>query len=396
MNKKWILYAAALGGFALLLGFEIAKVYYIMPFPGSQQEAAVELAYWIHQNIQWIRWVGWALLAYPAYRVVLLGGVGTRMLIGVLAVFYLLVFYQFNFRLMADKMFEQPQELIFLSADSNRVERAKLVIGLERNGQAKAYPIEIIGYHHQVRDTVGGELVMVTYCTVCRTGRVFRPLVAGEPQTFRLVGMDQFNAMFEDTNTQSWWRQVNGEAVAGPLKGSLLEEVPAQQMSLLAWIDRYPHTLIMQPDRRYDSAYADLEQYDEGMVESTLEKRDTASWQEKSWVVGIQSGTVAKAYDWNDLLRLCVINDRVGDLPVVIMLEPDSVSFHAWQRDTLAFELVGDALRDRNTRSTWNWRGQCLDGLLKGNQLRYVQAYQEFWHSWRVFHSGTETYSKER
>ena len=42
---------------------------------------------------------------------------------------------------------------------------------------------------------------MVTYCTVCRTGRVFSPIVEGQPETFRLVGMDHFNAMFEDEGT---------------------------------------------------------------------------------------------------------------------------------------------------------------------------------------------------
>lgn len=392
MNNKWTIYLWALTGFVVVIGLEVAKVYYLMPFPGSQQTEAVELAYQIHHHIHWLRIVGWAWLAYPLYVILKNDDLTGRMLTGALLVFYFLVFYQFNFRLMADKMFEQPKELIFLPADSNRIDRGNLIIGVARNGEAKAYPIEIIGYHHQVRDTLGGELIMVTYCTVCRTGRVFRPLVEGKPETFRLVGMDQFNAMFEDTRTQSWWRQVNGEAVAGPLKGSLLEEIPSQQMSLLAWIDRYPDTQVMQPDRRYDSAYADLKEYDEGTIKSRLEQRDTASWQEKSWVVGIQSGSAAKAYDWNDLQHQRVINDRVGDLSVVVTLEPDSVSFHAWERDTLRFEWTGTSLRDRNTQSRWNWRGQCVEGPLQGQQLRYVQAYQEFWHSWRTFRTATETF----
>lgn len=98
-----------------------------------------------------------------------------------------------------------------------------LVITVERKGDARAYPIELIGYHHQVLDTIDGEPVMVTYCTVCRTGRAFSPLVNGEPETFRLVGMDHYNAMFKDgTRTKSWWRQATGECIAGPLKGQLL------------------------------------------------------------------------------------------------------------------------------------------------------------------------------
>ena len=101
----------------------------------------------------------------------------------------------------------------------------RLVIGVVNNGEAKAYPIRFLGYHHQVQDTVGGKPVIVTYCTVCRTGRVFEPMVNGKPEKFRLVGMDHFNAMFEDATTKSWWRQVNGEAITGKLKGQQLPEV---------------------------------------------------------------------------------------------------------------------------------------------------------------------------
>jgi hypothetical protein len=74
-------------------------------------------------------------------------------------------------------------------------------------------------------------------------------------------------------------------------------------------------------------------------------------------------------------------------------LEPDSVSFHVWQRDSLKFEIQNKTLVDTNTKSVWNWRGQCLEGPLKGVELKYVQSYQEFWHSWRTFHSATEKFS---
>jgi len=79
-----------------------------------------------------------------------------------------------------------------------------------------------IGYHHQVRDTIAGAPVLVSYYTVCRTGRVFCPAVKGDPEVFRLVGMDHFNAMFEDATTHSWWRQANGQAIIGPRKGMVM------------------------------------------------------------------------------------------------------------------------------------------------------------------------------
>jgi hypothetical protein len=55
---------------------------------------------------------------------------------------------------------------------------------------------------------------MVTYCTVCRTGRVYGPIINGKKETFRLVGMDHFNAMLEDATTKSWWQQATWDARA--------------------------------------------------------------------------------------------------------------------------------------------------------------------------------------
>ena len=105
-----------------------------------------------------------------------------------------------------------------------------------------------LGYHHHIQDVVGGSPVLVTYCTVCRTGRVFEPVVNGKQETFRLVGMDHFNAMLEDATTKSWWRQATGEAVSGKLKGQKLPEVFSTQTLLATWLLLHPASKIMQAD----------------------------------------------------------------------------------------------------------------------------------------------------
>lgn len=390
--KRILLYGLIVLGIAVLFGFEIAGIYYIMPFPGSQQSESIERAYFLVNHIQYFRVAGLLLMVYPVYSFVRNGTTTQRSILIGLVLLYLMVFYQVNYRMQADSMFKQPQNVVFLNAEQNKVDKQKLVLGVLLNEQARAYPIEIIGYHHQVRDTIGGEPIMITYCTVCRTGRVFKPFVNGEPENFRLVGMDNFNAMFEDSRTKSWWRQANGESVIGPLKGHTLEEIPAKQMSLSSWIDQYPNTIILQPDSIFKEAYASLDQYDEGTMESYLEGRDSVSWKEKSWVVGIQQGSGAKAYDWNDLLKTRIINDVVGGTPVLITLEADSVSFHAWNRDSLTFEWNNNLLKDKQTSSIWNLQGKCIEGQLQGVQLTHIQSYQEFWHSWKTFHPNSIQY----
>lgn len=229
-------------GIIILIGAEILRVYFIMPFPGSQHDETISLAYFLHTNINLIRVIGLVLVAFPVVSFFRSGSRASRIIVSLSLVVYLVVFYFFNFRFLADKMFYQPGIKIFAKADASKIPSTNLVIGVSVNGASKAYPIEIIGYHHQVRDTVGTTPVMVTYCTVCRTGRVFSPLVEGKAETFRLVGMDHFNAMFEDAATKSWWRQVTGEAIAGPMKGRKLQEIAAEQMRLDAWISLHPDT----------------------------------------------------------------------------------------------------------------------------------------------------------
>jgi hypothetical protein len=367
-------------GILILIVAEVARVYYIMPFPGSQVDEVIDLAYFIDGYIWIFRIIGIAMIAYPAFT--LLGEPNRYIKFTgyALLIFWVLVVYMFNFRFLADKMFYQPSQKIFAPISENKVSAKKIIIGVAINGQAKAFPIEVIGYHHQVRDTIGGEPLMITYCTVCRTGRVFSPIVNNKLENFRLVGMDHYNAMFEDETTKSWWRQVNGEAIAGPLLGTTLTEVPSEQMSLQAWMDRYPNTLVMQPDPAFKDRYESLEKYDEGKMEGKLEGRDSLSWKDKSWVVGVPMGLFAKAYDWNQLVKDRVINDRIKGLPVMLALESDSISFHSWVpvvgKDTLRFSY-SDSLKilvDQN-QSRWNWKGECVDGTMKGTKLETVQSY---------------------
>ncbi len=379
-------------GFLLLVFTEILRVYYIMPFPGSQEEETLQLAYFIQNNIIWIRLLGLVLTVYPFYVIQMSASKVIRITLWVLAGFYIVVFYMFNYRYLADRIFLPPKSVSFLAADQNtKVKPRQLVIGITIGSSSRAYPIEIIGYHHQVRDTVEGNLVMVTYCTVCRTGRVYVPEVGGKPETFRLVGMDHYNAMFEDSRTRSWWRQVSGEAVIGPLQGNALKEIPSEQMTLEAWIAGHPDTMILQPDSTFQEAYDDLSDYDEGTRKGRLTRRDSLSWKDKSWVVGVQIGLDARAYDWNELVATRVMQDVLGNTPILLTLLPDSMTFHTFNRvidgDTLVFDKASDLsfMHDTKTQSDWDLNGHCLEGSFKGKSLTPIQSYQEYWHSWRTF-----------
>jgi hypothetical protein len=219
---------------------------------------------------------------------------------------------------------------------------------------------------------------------------VFSPVVDGTVETFRLVGMDHWNAMFEDSRTGSWWRQANGEAITGPLKGQRLAEISSQQMTWSAWSALHPEGDVMQPDPQFAEAYAHMVGFAEGTKPGSLTGRDAASWQRKSWVVGVLAGGAARAFDWNELVRERVLRDRVGDQPVILLLGADGASFHAFA-SALELERTEDPsrFRDRTNGGLWDESGLALDGPQMGTRLPTVPAYQEFWHSWQDFHPGT-------
>ena len=384
--KKVLLFV----GFIFLIIFEVLRVYLIMPMPGSQEFDSINLAYLLGSNKVYIRVILYAIITYPFIVEFKQSKKLGKSLLIAMALFYAVIFYVFTFEMEADKMFYQPGHKYFNSSAESKIGADKLVIGIEFQGVAKAYPIQLIGYHHQVVDTIGDIPIMVTYCTVCRTGRVFHPEVNGKVETFRLVGMDHYNAMFEDATTRSWWAQATGECIAGPLKGTKLKEFPSEQIRLDAWLNEHPASMILQPDEKFKVQFAQMQSYDKGISKGSLTKRDSASWQFKSWVVGVVYKENAKTYDWNMLVSHRIISDSIDNLPLALVIEKDTASFHVFSRkylnEILKFKLTGDTLVDSNTGSLWNMNGECFEGKYKGAKLPKLSAYQEFLHSWEYFH----------
>jgi hypothetical protein len=394
-NIKWLI-----AGLSILIIFEIAKVYFIMPFPGSQKYNTIGIAYFLNNNLWWIRLSLIILLIAPLVHHFGSGKKWQRIMLIIALIIYGLIYYAFHFKFLADKMFLQPEVKKFTPAVSD-TNRQKLIIGVAVNNMAKAYPVEIIGYHHQVRDTLNGKDIMVTYCTVCRTGRVFIPVVNGKVEKFRLVGMNHFNAMFEDVSTKSWWQQATGKAITGPMKGYQLEEMPSEQMSLGDWLFIHPDSRVLLPDSNFQEKYDSLKGYDEGLLRSRLEIKDSASWNRKSWIVGVELNKYARAYDWNELVEKQWMEDELFSTPILLTIEPNKKTHYVLRRELegniLHFETdsISRKLKDIETHSLWLPNGRAVQGPLQGKQLSRVQSYQEYWHSWKKFHPGTTQFGKK-
>jgi hypothetical protein len=375
------LFYIGLVGFGL---FEILNVYFIMPMPGSQQMNSISVAYFLY-SYRWVfRTIFTLMILVGSFSAFKTG----RFWIPLLATVPIaIIVYKFNFKMTADHMFLQPGKLIFQSRAENTLTDSSLVVAVSHNMEAKAYPIRYIQYHHQVRDTIAGRPIMVTYCNVCRTGRVFEPVVDGKPENFRLVGMDHFNAMFEDERTKSWWRQATGEAITGPQKGKALAEVESNQYTLNKFFSLHPFGKVMQAEAASKESYDTLGRFEKGKSKGKLTRTDSLSWNNKSWVLGIQVDGKAKAYDWIELKKSKVLNDQVGNTPIVIVIASDEQSFAAFKREPAdQFTVRNDSLK--GIKRTYDLLGRSTDG----SKLEPVKIYQEFWHSWKQFHPDTEVY----
>ena len=372
-------------GLIFLMLFEILNVYFIMPLPGSQQMNSVDLAYFLYRWRWSFRVVFSAMIAIGFFA----SHFKNKWIPLVLFVLLFSVVYAVNFQMAADHMFYQPQKVLMVNAAANKVDSNRLVLGIVNNGQAKAYPIQFLGFHHQVKDSIGGKPVLVTYCTVCRTGRVYEPIINGKETQFRLVGMDHFNAMLEDVPTKSWWQQATGHAITGKLKGKQMPEFLSTQTSLAQWLQLNPQSLIMQPDPAFANDYDSTFKFESGKSTSKLTGTDSLSGKEKSWIIGVKAGTEKKAYDWNTLKAQRIIQDKMGNTPILLVLAKDEKSFFAFERpnEKSLFQLSNDTLVLNNHHYKINGTG--IDTTFS---LKQLSAYQEFWHSWKFFNKDTSLY----
>ena len=110
---------------------------------------------------------------------------------------------------------DDPQFVSVADADDYLAEQEAVVV-LDIEGDARAYPVQILIWHEIVNDVVGGVPVSITYCPLCNSAVSYRRIVQGEVTTFGTSGL-LFNSalVMYDRLTESLWTHYNGEAIAG-------------------------------------------------------------------------------------------------------------------------------------------------------------------------------------
>jgi hypothetical protein len=301
-------------------------------------------------------------------------------------------------------------------ADVDWLQSQSPVLAVEINGDARAYPLAIMTWHEIVNDVVGDTPVVVTFCPLCNSALVFDRRVGDETLTFGVSGnLRNSDLIMWDRQTQSWWQQFTGEGIVGVYTGTELTPIPALVTSYGAFVEQYPDGQVLSRDTGITRPYGQnpYEFYDRtespflfaGEVDTRLSATEHV-------LAGFVNG-VATAYPFPVLREQGVINDIVGNVPVVALWQGGATSALnaptidegediGWaglyrrvvDETTLTFALADGMIRDSETGSAWNAFGTAIEGELVGTQLELELAAPHFWFAWAAFMPQTLVYGE--
>ena len=236
----------------------------------------------------------------------------------------------------------------------------ELVLALIHKGVKRVYPFQILVWHEIVNDTVGGDPILVTYCPLCGSGIAYERIVDGEAVEFGTTGkLYNSNLVMYDRRTETWWTQIDGKAIVGPLVGQELEAVSIDTVSWGQWKAVHPDSEVLSRDTGFGRPYGRDPYgtyYTDGSLVFPVENEDSRI-HPKTVVFGVEIDGQYKAYREEDLI------------------EAGSI------RDTLA----GEPLRITRDQA----------GIVRVENLRTgeeIVKEREFWFAWYAFHPETLLY----
>jgi uncharacterized protein DUF3179 len=262
--------------------------------------------------------------------------------------------------------------------------------------------------------------------------------VNGRALHFYLAGINNQNFLMRDKETGTWWQQITGKAIYGPLKGASLELVPYDELTFGEWKSEVSDGLVLAEVPKY------AKEYESNWEPEILKLPVVISFpgtelKSRDVVVGLDRNGVSRAYPWDTLLKQSPVVDHVSGTPLLVAVAPDKKSFRVFVsridgKDT-EFFLKGEAedeadaakssagvppavagaasprtpqpaptaaksdppakpwlLLDTTTASEWNFQGCAVSGPAQGKCLDRVPALKDYWFDWRNYHPDTTIY----
>lgn len=279
------------------------------------------------------------------------------------------------------------------------------VVGVERAGTARAYPLRILNWHEVVNDDLGGPL-LVTYCPLCGSSVVAERTVGGDPTVFGVSGkLWRNDLVMYDRATESLWSQLLAAAIQGPQTGDRLSLLPSRFTSWGEYQNRHPGAEVLLPPPHSNTVsgrdetrnYFNPRSSSEGQLIGYSYGTEDGLYS-RTFVIGVRHDGAARAYPFDKVRNAGVVNDRVGGLPVAVTATPAG-SMAAYVRrvggTTLTFDAVDEDLLAAGDSRWERETGRAVDGPYDGTTLDRANGKPPmFWEGWSNFNPDTEIYGE--
>ncbi len=321
------------------------------------------------------------------------------------------------------------------------------VISVYINGQARAYPLQILIWHEAVNDVVGGVPVVVTFSPLSYSTIVYDRRVGKDILTFGITGyLRKLNTILYDYKTESFWQQITGNAIVGDLTGAKLIPIPCQIISFEQFQQAYPEGLVLSTDNQQYKDYGTNpyykfdrfrpDPYEAYVVESSrhssldyysldgkdydrqhdidYEKNYTEEISPMERILVFNIGDVFYGYPYSFTFKQKVFNDEKNDVPFVIFHLDGAVSAvdernipsskeigstgifdRRVDGEILTFSYTWNTIMDQPTNSVWDITGHAIAGMLKGKRLKPIVHGNFFTFTWLSFHPATKLYVEQ-
>jgi hypothetical protein len=244
---------------------------------------------------------------------------------------------------------------------------------------------------------------------------VWTRTVNGRVLHFYLAGINNQNFLMRDKETGSWWQQITGKAIYGPLKGAALELVLSDELSFGEWRNEFPSGQVLAQVAKYTKEYDPNWEPDVAKLPVVISFPGT-ELKSRDVVIGLTVVGAARAYPWETFAKQSPVLDRVNGTPLLLVLGPDRKSFRVFisriEGKDAEFFLQGEepaeaqagktpdtkpetknwTLLDTLTASQWNFQGCAISGPAQGKCLDRVPALKDYWFDWRNYHPETSIY----
>lgn len=302
------------------------------------------------------------------------------------------------------------------------------VITIEVNGEARAYPIQILIWHEIVNDQIGGTPVTVTYCPLCNSALAYHRtvIVQGADSTDTEVTLDfgtsglllNSSLVIYDRQTETLWSHFTADAIHGQLVGTQLQILPVAMTAWATWRDAHPEGLVLSKETGHVRDYGQnpYPGYDTSttpfLYQGEIDGRLTAMTRITGITLGPGAQAASLAIPLITLTEVPIIQTSLAGTEILVWWVPGTnsvLNLHdiALSKDvgsvgvfspimngqSLRFTSSGRNFTDEQTGSIWNPLGHAVRGPLAGTQLQRIEHLDTFWFAWAAFWPDTVIWS---